>query len=46
MMLLAPKKYHAQDYVNNKNKSVIKLILSGDEIEQILEDLKPFLVEA
>ena len=38
MMLLAPKKYHAQDYVNNKNKSVIKLILSGDEIEQIFPE--------
>lgn len=38
MMLLAPKKYHAQDYVNNKNKSVIKLILSGAEIEQIFPE--------
>lgn len=35
MMLLAPKNLHAQDYVNNKNKSVITLILDEDEIKSI-----------
>ena len=35
MMLLAPKNLHAQDYVNNKNKSVITLILDEDEIKRI-----------
>lgn len=35
MMLLAPKNLHAQDYINNKNKSVITLILDEDEIKRI-----------
>ena len=35
MMLLAPKNRNAQDYINNKNKSVITLILDEEEIEKI-----------
>lgn len=35
MMLLAPKNLHAQDYINNKNKSVITLILDEEEIKKI-----------
>lgn len=35
MMLLAPKNLHAQDYINNKNKSIITLILDEEEIENI-----------
>ena len=35
MMLLAPEGHHAQDYINNKNKSLIKLILSSDEIDKL-----------
>jgi hypothetical protein len=38
MMLLAPKDYHSQDYINNKSKLVIKLILSGDEIKQLFPE--------
>ena len=38
MMLLAPKKYHAQDYINNKNKSIIRLILGSDEIKQLFPE--------
>ena len=34
-MLLAPKNRNAQDYINNKNKSVITLILDEEEIEKI-----------
>lgn len=35
MMLLAPKNLHAQDYINNKNKSIITLILDDEEIKNI-----------
>lgn len=35
MMLLAPKNLHAQDYINNKSKSIITLILNEDEIKRI-----------
>lgn len=35
MMLLAPKNLHAQDYINNKNKSIITLILDEEEIKNI-----------
>lgn len=35
MMLLTPKNRNAQDYINNKNKSVITLILDEEEIEKI-----------
>lgn len=35
MMLLAPEGHHAQDYINKKNKSLIKLILSSDEIDKL-----------
>lgn len=35
LMLLAPKNIHAQDYINNKNKSVITLILDEEEIKKI-----------
>lgn len=35
LMLLAPKNIHAQDYINNKNKSVITLILNEEEIKKI-----------
>ena len=38
MMLLAPKQLHAQDYVNNKSKSLIQLIFSEYELQKLFPE--------
>ena len=38
MMLLAPKQLHAQDYVNNKSKSLIRLIFSECELQKLFPE--------
>ena len=43
MMLLAPKQLHAQDYVNNKSKSLIQLMFSECELQKLYPE-KPYTV--
>ena len=43
MMLLAPKQLHAQDYVNNKSKSLIQLMFSEYELQKLYPE-KPYTV--
>lgn len=43
IMLLAPKQLHAQDYVNNKSKSLIQLMFSEYELQKLYPE-KPYTV--
>lgn len=43
MMLLSPKQLHAQDYVNNKSKSLIQLMFSEYELQKLYPE-KPYTV--